>query len=151
MKERRMATVRRVDHIAIVVTDTEAAMEYYCDRLGLVLAHSQVNIDPHVRLTYLDAGNIFIQLVEALDADSDAARFLAARGEGLHHICFAADDVAGAAALSGGAPRSSVVMGTGRGRAAAFAPGSPPNGVPIEYTEFRFDEDVEATRGWLPG
>lgn len=145
-----MATVRRVDHIAIAVSDTDAAMEYYCGQLGLVVVHTQVNGDPHVRLTYLDAGNVYIQLVEALDADSDAARFLATRGEGLHHICFAADDVAGAAAVSGGVPASSVVMGTGRGRDSAFVPGPPPNGVPIEYTEFRPAEDVDGVRGWLP-
>jgi methylmalonyl-CoA/ethylmalonyl-CoA epimerase len=146
-----MAIVRRVDHIAIAVADTDSAMRYFCDRLGLVLTHSQVNTDPHVRLTYLDAGNVYIQLVEALDSDSDAARFLAAQGEGLHHICFAADDVAGAAALSGGVARDSVIMGTGRGRDSAFVPGPPPSGVRIEYTEFRSQEDVDGVNGWLPG
>jgi methylmalonyl-CoA/ethylmalonyl-CoA epimerase len=146
-----MAIVRRLDHIAIAVSDTDSAMRYFCDRLGLVLAHTQVNADPHVRLTYLDAGNVYIQLVEALDSNSDAARFLATQGEGLHHICFAADDVAGAAALSGGVSRDSVVMGTGRGRDSAFVPGPPPSGVRIEYTEFRSEEDVDEVNGWLPG
>jgi methylmalonyl-CoA/ethylmalonyl-CoA epimerase len=146
-----MAQVRRIDHIAIVVSKTEDAMRYFCDRLGLAVAHTQVLDDPHVRLTYLDAGNVYIQLVEPLDANSAAAKSLAARGEGLHHICFATDDVPGAAAQSNDASLDDVVMGTGRGRAAAFAPGPPPNGVLIEYTEFRFGEDVDAVRGWLPG
>jgi methylmalonyl-CoA epimerase len=146
-----MSIVRRVDHIAIAVSDTDSAMRYFCDRLGLVLVHTQVNLDPHVRLTYLDAGNVYIQLVEALDSDSDAARFVATQGEGLHHICFAADDVAGAAALSGGVSSNSVIMGTGRGRDSAFVPGAPPSGVRIEYTEFRSEEDVDRVNGWLPG
>lgn len=146
-----MTVVRRVDHIAIAVAHTDSALEYFCDHLGLVVTHTQVNLEPHVRLTYLDAGNVYIQLVEALDADSDAARFLATQGEGLHHICFAVDDVVGAAAFSGGVSKDSVVMGTGRGRDSAFVPGSPPSGVRIEYTEFRSEEDVDGVSGWLPG
>jgi methylmalonyl-CoA/ethylmalonyl-CoA epimerase len=117
----------------------------------LVVVHTQVNLEPHVRLTYLDAGNVYIQLVEALDADSDAARFLATHGEGLHHICFAVDDVVGAAAFSGGVSKDSVVLGTERGRDSAFVLGSAPSGVRIEYTEFRSEEDVDGVSGWLPG
>ncbi len=51
-----------------------------------------------MRLTYLDAGSVFIQLVEPLDDESPIAAHLAEHGEGLHHIAFAVEDVPGTAA-----------------------------------------------------
>ena len=50
-----------------------------------------------MRLTYLDAGNAFLQLVEPLDPASALATWLDEHGEGLHHICFGVDDVPAAA------------------------------------------------------
>jgi len=60
--------LRRLDHVAVVVRSTEDALRYYGDQLGLRV-HSTEELDaPHVRLTYLDVGNAFLQLVEPLDA-----------------------------------------------------------------------------------
>jgi methylmalonyl-CoA epimerase len=137
--------VRRVDHVAVVVADTDAAVARFRERFGLAPAHTEVLASPRVRLTYLDAGNLFIQLVEPLDGESTIARFLAGKGEGVHHVCFGVDDVASAAADGGTAP----VLGTGRGRVSAFPPAGPCCGMLVEYTEFRRDEDVAATPGWL--
>ena len=121
------------------MADTERALEYFCGRLGLAVVARDVVEHPHVRLTYLDAGNAYIQLVEPLDGSVP--------DEGLHHICFGVDDVAAAAAeLSDGAP---VALGSGRGRVSAFVPGRRPHGVAIECTEFHLQEDVHDNRGWL--
>ena len=92
-----MDRVRRVDHIAIAVSNTDEAIEQFSDRLGLAPVHTEVLAQPRVRLTYLDAGNIFIQLVEPLDGESGVFRFLASKGSGVHHVCFAVDDVVQAA------------------------------------------------------
>jgi len=142
--------LRRLDHVAVVVRSTEAALRYYTGRLGLHV-HSTEEIDvPHVRLTYLDAGNTFLQLVEPLDDASALGSWLDEHGEGLHHICFGVEDVATAvAALSddGAAP----VLGTGRGRRSAFVSGgATAHGVRIECTEFSREQDVELVSGWLP-
>lgn len=139
--------IRRLDHIAIAVHSTEEALRHFRDRLGLRVTHTEELEDPRVRLTYLDAGNAFVQLVEALDDESEIAQLLATHGEGLHHICFGVDDpVASARAhwTNGDAP----VPGTGRGRVSAFAPGIE-HGVRIEYTDFHQGADVELTPGWL--
>lgn len=141
--------IRRLDHVAIVIRNTAVALGHFRDRLGLAVVHSEELEQPRVRLTYLDAGNALIQLVEPLDDSSEAAQSLNEQGEGIHHICFAVDDVLlGARELSedGGA----VVPGTGRGRVSAFVPGAPVHGVRIECTEFRRDEDVDDVPGWLP-
>jgi len=142
--------IRRLDHVAVAVRDTEEALRYFRDHLGLEVAKSEELQSPHVRLTYLDAGNAFIQLLEPLDRGAPLAQWLDERGEGLHHICFGADDALGAArelAVDGATPTA----GSGRGRVSAFVPGPIEHGVRVECTEFRREEDVDATAGWLRG
>ena len=64
-----MTLLRRLDHVAVLVRDTDEALRFYSGRLGLAIASSEEIPSPHVRLTYLDAGNAYIQLVQPL-ADS---------------------------------------------------------------------------------
>lgn len=137
--------VRRVDHVAVAVAETDAAVTRFAERFGLRAVHTEVLPSPRVRLTYLDAGNMFIQLVEPLDNHSAIARFLAEEGEGVHHVCFAVDDVASAATDDGTVPQ----LGTGRGRVSAFPAAGPCCGMLVEYTEFVPDEDVAGVAGWL--
>jgi methylmalonyl-CoA/ethylmalonyl-CoA epimerase len=140
--------LRRLDHVAILVRNTDDALRYYESELDLPV-HSSEEIDsPHVRLTYLDAGNAFVQLVEPLDPESTLSAWLDEHGEGLHHICFGVDDVSSAAAaLSNGVPP---VLGSGRGRPSAFVTTSDSHGVRIECTQFMREEDVDRAAGWLP-
>lgn len=128
-----MSVVRSLDHIAIAVRDTDAALARFT-AYGLPVIASETIERPHVRLTYLDCGNACIQLVEPLDEDSPIAEFLAAEGEGLHHLCFGVEDVPAAATeLAGGTPPAAI--GSGRGRPSAFVAGDLPSGVRIEVTE----------------
>jgi methylmalonyl-CoA/ethylmalonyl-CoA epimerase len=144
-----MTPIRRLDHVAVVVGDTDEALQHFAGRLGLEVVHSEELESPPVRLTYLDAGNALLQLVEPLEPAGELAQWLAANGEGLHHVCFGADvPVSAAADLSAeGAP--SPVPGSGRGRISSFVPGPPLHGVRIECTEFRQEEDVARTDGFL--
>lgn len=144
-----MTPIRRLDHVAVVVRDTEEALRFYSGRLGLAVASSEEIPTPHVRLTYLDAGNAYVQLVEPLDADSPLAAWLDEHGGGLHHICFAVDDVA-AAVASLSDPGAEVVLGSGRGRVSSFVT-SNGNAVRIECTEFDHALDVDGMPGWLAG
>jgi methylmalonyl-CoA/ethylmalonyl-CoA epimerase len=123
-----------VDHVAILVSDTEVALAHWRDRCGFPVVHQEENAVAQARLTYLDAGNIFLQLLEPLSPDAPLGQALAEGGEGLHHLCFGTDDVLGsaAAAATGGAPAPS--LGSGRGRPSAFVPGTAPNGVRVEFT-----------------
>ncbi len=144
-----MSILRRLDHVAVLVRSTDDALRFYRDHLGLAVHSSEEIPTPPVRLTYLDAGNAFVQLVEPLERDSDLAKWLEAHGEGLHHICFGVDDVAGAVSTlsEDGSP---VMLGTGRGRVSGFVTTSGGNGVRIECTEFDRALDVEDAPGWLP-
>ena len=94
--------IRRLDHVAVAVADTDVALAYFRDHLGLEVVAVDFPPEVPVKLTYLDLGNTYLQLVEPLDPDHALAAWLATHGEGLHHICFGVDDVN---AISGGSRR----------------------------------------------
>ena len=142
-----MTLLRRLDHVAVLVRDTDEALRFYSGRLGLAVASSEEISSPHVRLTYLDAGNAYIQLVQPL-ADSPLAVWLDEHGEGLHHICFGVDDVAAAVGALND-PGAEVSLGEGRGRVSSFISAGGSHGVRIECTEFDRTRDVDETPGYL--
>jgi methylmalonyl-CoA/ethylmalonyl-CoA epimerase len=83
----------RLDHLAIVVSDTEEALAVWRDRLGLrVVAQEKVN-DGTVLLTHLDLGNAHLQLVQPLVDGHPLRNWLRAHGPGMHHFCLAVEDV----------------------------------------------------------
>jgi len=63
-----VSVVRRLDHVAILVRSTDEALQFYEGHLGLTVHSSEEIESPHVRLTYLDLGNAFLQLLEPLQA-----------------------------------------------------------------------------------
>ncbi len=137
-----MRLVRRLDHVAVAVRDTEVALGTFRDRMGLEVVHTERLDPPGVRLTYLDLGNCYLQLVEPLRPDLELARWLEEHGEGLHHVCFGVDDPLAAAAALAPAGAPAPTPGRGRGRVSSFVPGQPPHGVRLECTEFRPEEDA---------
>src|SRR5579871_6487385 len=78
----------RLDHIAVVVEDTDAALSFYRDTLGLPVLFSEVLDEQGVRLTHLDLGNTQLQLVQPLIPEHPLRNVLRTHGEGLHHLCF---------------------------------------------------------------
>jgi len=86
--------VRRIHHVGIVVKRLETAYRFYRDVLGLPLVKEQVVPEQGVRATLLGAGETEIELLEPLGETTPVGRFLARRGEGLHHLCFETRDVA---------------------------------------------------------
>jgi methylmalonyl-CoA/ethylmalonyl-CoA epimerase len=142
--------IRRLDHVALVVSDTAQALEYFSGSLGLQVAHAEELESPRVRLTYLDVGNAFIQLVEPLDSESDPAHVLRSEGEGVHHLCFGVRNVADAVEVLSDGDGSSLPLGQGRGRVSGFVGGPVRYGIRVECTEFSFEDDVELVPGWLP-
>jgi methylmalonyl-CoA epimerase len=146
-----VSPIRRLDHVAIAVRDTERALETFRDVFGLEVVHQEKLTSPPVRLTYLDCGNAFLQLVEPLAPDSPLGQLIEEQGEGFNHVCFAVDDVlADAASLAAVTGEDGVVRGEGRGRMSAFVPGPARHGVSFECTEFR-PEDAGRGGTLAPG
>jgi methylmalonyl-CoA/ethylmalonyl-CoA epimerase len=138
---------RRLDHVAIAVRDTGRALEYFCGQLGLEVVHTDVLDSPPLVLTYLDAGNAYVQLIAPRSPASEVARWLDEHGEGLHHICFGVEDVPGvAAALSSSTP-DRITLGRGRGRTSAFVPNGSPHGVVVEVTAWEPGNDGDDSQG----
>ena len=80
--------VTAIHHVGIVVTNLHEAYRFWRDTLGLPLIREAEIVDQGVRAALLAAGDSEIELLEPTTADSGVARFLAKRGEGLHHLCF---------------------------------------------------------------
>jgi methylmalonyl-CoA/ethylmalonyl-CoA epimerase len=148
-KSQTPGLIRRLDHVAIAVNDTTAALRYFGGELALRVAHSEEVAELSVRLTYLDAGNAYVQLVEPTSEDSPIAAFLAEHGEGVHHVCFSVDDVERAVESLRRPGCAAMPFGRGRGRVSAFVANGDPHGVRVELTEFSLIEDVKLAMGWL--
>lgn len=91
-----IGSMGRVHHVAVVVRDLDAALGFYRDILGLPLELVLPVPDDRVRIGFLPVGESKIELVEPTDDTSGVARFLAARGEGFHHVCLEVPDIAAA-------------------------------------------------------
>ena len=125
-----------LDHIAIAVPDTEAALTIWRDRFGFsVLFQEKVNADS-VLLTHLDLGNTHLQLVQPLTPDHPLQQWLRTHGSGLHHFCFAVEnvDTATAAVTAAGLPPAAQPHQGTRGNRAVFLDRASTGGVQVELT-----------------
>ena len=86
-------TIKKIDHIAIVVENLENALGVYRDALGMTVTDVREMPEQDVKMAFLPAGDSEIELLEPLHADSGIGKYLAKRGEGLHHVCLEVDDI----------------------------------------------------------
>lgn len=81
----------RIAHIGIAVADLDAILPFYRDVLGM--PETPLDDADGARIAGLAAGESLVELLEAEGADSPIGRFVARRGPGIHHVCFAVDDL----------------------------------------------------------
>lgn len=88
---RAQATGARIAHIGIAVSGLADSASFYRDVLGL----AEVPLDDAdgAKIVGLAAGPSLVELLEAASPDSPIAKFVAKRGPGIHHVCFAVDDL----------------------------------------------------------
>ena len=85
--------IARIHHVGVVVQDLDAGLEFWRDTLELPLLRSADLPDQGVRAALLACGTGEVEVLAPTTPDSGVARFLASRGEGVHHVCFESDDV----------------------------------------------------------
>lgn len=122
-----------LDHLAIVVGDTDAALTTWRDVMGFPVLYSEVVNGGAIRLTHLDLGNTHLQLVEPLTADHPLKQWLAANGPGLHHFCLKVPNVDDAMTQCAVAEGVKPHQGT-LGKRAVFLDRSATGGVNVELT-----------------
>lgn len=85
--------LRRISHLGLAVRDLDAAIRLYRDVFGLEVEHRWVAEADRMEAASLRVGELEIELMQPLEEDSPVGRFLARRGEGIHHIAYKVDDV----------------------------------------------------------
>ena len=88
----------RIDHVGIACHDLTATIAFYESAFGLTVVSAEVNEAQGVREAMLQvadspAGNSYVQLLEPLGPETPVGRFLARRGEGLHHVGYGVADI----------------------------------------------------------
>lgn len=84
----RVRGVGKVHHVALIVRSIDEASRLWRDLLGLELETVMDIPQDRVRIAFLTVGESKVELVEPTDDTTGVARFLAAKGEGFHHVCF---------------------------------------------------------------
>jgi len=82
-----------IHHVAIAVHDLDATLDAFANLFGLVPISREVVASQGVEESMLAIGGSHLQLLQPLGADTPVGRFLAKRGEGLHHIALAVPDI----------------------------------------------------------
>ncbi len=128
----------KIDHLGIAVRSIQDSLAFYRDMLGLELSGQETVEDQGVHVALLPAGEARIELLEPISDDTTVGRFIAKRGEGLHHICYEVEDLQSrleklnsqGARLLDGYPRRGA-----EGKLVAFLHPASANGVLVELVE----------------
>jgi methylmalonyl-CoA/ethylmalonyl-CoA epimerase len=130
-------TAYRIDHLGVAVSSIDAALGIY-RALGLEEARREEVAAQKVVAAFLSVGESRIELLEPTSEDSPVAKFLAKRGEGIHHVCFAVENIE--AVLTDLAARGfrlvdSIPVAGADGKRVAFLHPEAGHGVLIELTQ----------------
>jgi methylmalonyl-CoA/ethylmalonyl-CoA epimerase len=130
--------LHKIEHIALAVGDLDASIAFYRDVWGLEVSHRERVEDQGVEEAMLPLGESHLQLLAPTGPDTTVGKFVARRGEGIHHIAFEVDDLEGALAelkaqgvkLIDERPRRG-----GRGHMVAFVHPSGNHGILVELIQ----------------
>jgi methylmalonyl-CoA epimerase len=87
----------QIDHLGIAVKSLSSAKAIY-EKLGLSVSPEETVEHEQVKLVMIPVGESRLELLEGTSSDSTIAKFIARRGEGLHHVCLKVPDLAAAVA-----------------------------------------------------
>ncbi len=85
--------ITHIEHIGIAVKNIEEHLPYYEGVLGLKCYNIETVEDQKVKTAFFKVGQTKIELLEPTDETSTVAKFIEKRGEGVHHIAYATNNV----------------------------------------------------------
>ena len=92
------SVLTEIDHIAIAVTDLDAAVDYYRATYGVDVEHREVVERDGVEEALLRVADSYVQLLTPTRDDSPVAKWMEKKGQGIHHVGYRVDDCAAALA-----------------------------------------------------
>nr|MDO8098683.1 methylmalonyl-CoA epimerase [Candidatus Njordarchaeota archaeon] len=84
---------KKISHIGIAVGNMEESLKLYSETLGLKISGIETVEEQKVKSAMIPIGESRIELMESMDPEGPVGRFIAKRGEGLHHISLEVDDI----------------------------------------------------------
>lgn len=85
--------VSHIEHIGIAVNSLDEAIPYYEKVLGLKCYAVEEVTDQKVKTAFFKVGDTKIELLESTDPEGPVGKFIANKGQGIHHLAFAVDNV----------------------------------------------------------
>ena len=90
-----MPVIKAINHIAVVVDDMEKSLSFWRDALGIPLHELRDVPAEKSQVAFLPLAGAEVELVMPTSDDSGIAKYLAKRGQGMHHLCLEVDDIEG--------------------------------------------------------
>lgn len=90
-----MPKIKAINHVAVVVEDMEESLSFWRDALGIQLHELRDVPAEKSQVAFLPLGGAEVELVMPTTDDSGIAKYLAKRGQGMHHLCLEVDDIDG--------------------------------------------------------
>ncbi len=90
-----MPKIKAVNHVAVVVEDMEKSLLFWRDALGIELHELRDVPAEQSQVAFLPVAGAEVELVMPTTTDSGIAKYLAKRGQGMHHLCLEVDDIEG--------------------------------------------------------
>nr|MBP8165093.1 VOC family protein [Anaerolineales bacterium] len=90
-----MPKITALNHVAVVVEDMEKSLSFWRDALGIELHELRDVPAEQSQVAFLPVAGAEVELVMPTTADSGIAKYLAKRGQGMHHLCLEVDDIEG--------------------------------------------------------
>ena len=90
-----MPQIKQINHVAIVVEDIDESLAFWRDALGIKMHELRDVPAEKSKVAFLPVAGSEIELVQPTSDDSGIAKYLAKRGQGMHHVCLEVDDIDG--------------------------------------------------------
>ena len=85
--------MKKIDHVGIAVSDMQAAKVRYEQLLQGKVVHEEFLERDNLNIAFFELGGTYVELLEPVGPDSPVARFIARRGEGIHHVAYEVADI----------------------------------------------------------
>jgi methylmalonyl-CoA/ethylmalonyl-CoA epimerase len=85
--------IRKIEHLGLACRSSEAAAKFYSEVLGLPVVSRETIPDMKLKVVKIQTGESVLELLEPMEGEPVISKFLAGRGEGIHHVCLEVEDI----------------------------------------------------------